>query len=134
MRVVLDASVLVEILMASPRGQRAAGTVRLAAGDVHLPHLADVEVISVLRELIAAQIVTPQRAIQALGDLRDFPAKRWPAHPLVERAWELRENLTAYDATYVALAEALDATLVTADSKLAHGAQGLARCEIAVVA
>jgi len=87
----------------------------------------------VLRGLVAGGVLTASRAERALTDLRDFPARRWPANVFLERAWELRQNLTAYDAVYVALAESLDATLVTADRKLAHGAQTLtgARIELA---
>lgn len=134
MRVVLDASVLVELLLLSPRGQKAAPLVRAAGGDLHLPHLADVEAASVLRGLVLAGSLDSQRAASALVDLRDFPAQRWPADVLFERVWELRDNVTAYDATYVALAEALDAEFVTADAKLARAVDGAALCKVALIA
>lgn len=129
----LDASVVVELLMLSPLGQRAATIARQAAGDLHIPHLADVETLSALRALVAREALAPGRAQLALTDLRDFPARRWPASPLFERVWELRDAVTAYDATYVALAEALDARLVTADVRLAHGVQDVASCEVVLV-
>jgi predicted nucleic acid-binding protein len=131
--VVLDASVLVELLTLSPLGQRAVERIRGSAGDLHLPHLADIETVSVMRGLVAGGVVTAERAAQVLVDLRDFPARRWPAHMLFERIWMLRANATAYDATYVALAETLNARFVTADRRLAHGVQGIAMCEIELV-
>jgi predicted nucleic acid-binding protein len=133
MSVVLDASVLVELLAMSPLGQRVAEAIRHADDELHVPHLADVEVVSVVRGLVAGGALGPDRAAQLLIDLRDFPAQRWPAHMLLERIWALRENVTAYDATYVALAEALEAKLITADGKLTRGAAGVARCEVELV-
>lgn len=133
MTAVIDASVLVELLTMSPLGERAVGQVRVSAGALHLPHLADVETLSVVRGLVAGGILTAERGAQALADLRDFPAQRWPAHMLFDRMWELRQNTTAYDATYVALAEALGARLITADQKLARGVEGVAECEVVLV-
>lgn len=132
MTLVLDASVLIELLVTSSLGQRVEARI---GGDVdlHLPHLADIEMLSVARGLVAGDVLPPTRAQQLLVDLRDFPARRWPAHMLFERIWELRDNATPYDATYVALAEALDATLLTADQKLARGVRGLASCEVEVL-
>lgn len=130
---VLDASVLVELLILSPLGQRAAARLRTVDGDLHVPHLADIETVSVFRGLVAGGVITADRASAALIDLRDFPARRWPAHMLFERIWLLRENVTAYDATYIALAEALGARLITADRKLARGAEPVARCPIELV-
>jgi len=66
----------------------------------------------------------------ALTDLADFPATRWPAEPLLGRMWQLRTNVSSYDATYVALAEALDAEMVTADARLARAALAVARCPV----
>lgn len=130
---VVDASVLVELLTKSPRGERALDDLHDAAGALHVPHLADVEAISVLRGLVAGGVLTPARSEQALIDLRDFPARRWAAPLLFERIWELRHAVTAYDATYIALAEALGARLITADDKLARGASVLAACDVVVV-
>lgn len=133
MSLVIDASVLVELLLQSSRGRAAAQLMREEAGDLHVPHLADVESISVLRGLALGGDVGTGRATAALGDLRDFPATRWPAEPLFERIWELRGNLTAYDATYLALAEALDADLITADRGLASAAASGSTCTVTLV-
>ncbi len=133
MTVVLDASVLAELLILSPLGARAAPLVRDAGGELHVPHLADIETTSVLRGLVLGGHLTPERATHALTDLRDFPAKRWPATMLFERVWELRSRITAYDANYVALAEALDAEFITADAKLARALDNIARCDIVLI-
>lgn len=130
---VIDASALVELLVMSARGRRVATELRPADGALHLPHLADVETVSVARGLVAAGRLTPARGGQLLEDLRDFPAQRWPSHMLFERIWALREIVTAYDATYVALTEALGGRLVTADQKLARGVAGSALCDVVVV-
>ncbi|WP_029145236.1 type II toxin-antitoxin system VapC family toxin [Microbacterium luticocti] len=133
MTLVVDASVLIELLTMSPLGQRAAARMRADADDLHLPHLADVETVSVARGLVAAGVLEPSRAANLLVDLRDFPARRWPAQPFFERIWELRANVTAYDATNVALAEALGARLLTADRTLARGVGGVAACPVELV-
>jgi predicted nucleic acid-binding protein len=133
MPAVLDASVLADILVFSPRGQRASELIHATAPDLHLPHLADIETTSVLRNLLRAGILSADRAEAALADLRDFPAKRWPAPSFLERVWELRDNATPYDAVYVALAEVLDAEFITADVKLARGLTGMARCRVVLV-
>ena len=99
---------------------------RLAA-----PHLIDVEVLAAWRRLAAIGRLGEHRAALARADLRALPIERVPHGVLSERIWELRPNMTAYDAAYVALAELLRATLVTVDSKLA-GAPGL-RCEVEVL-
>ncbi|MDR2997546.1 MAG: type II toxin-antitoxin system VapC family toxin [Microbacterium sp.] len=133
MPIVLDASVLAEVLLLSPRGARTAEHIRMKQPDLHLPHLADVETASVLRGLARGGIVGDDRAQAALIDLRDFPAKRWPATSFLERIWMLRENATAYDSAYIALAEALDAEFVTADAKLVRGVERIAQCRITLV-
>jgi predicted nucleic acid-binding protein len=130
MAVVLDASVLAEFLIGSQVGVRAVDHAAVHAGDLHVPQLAVIETASVLRAWVRRGEVPERRASAALDDLRDLPARRWPVEPLLERVWELRENITAYDANYVALAEALDAELVTADRRLARGVDGIATCRI----
>ncbi|MBK7822781.1 MAG: type II toxin-antitoxin system VapC family toxin [Tessaracoccus sp.] len=134
MSVVLDASIVTELLVLSPLGERAAPLVRATGGDVHVPHLLDMEVMSVLRGLVLGGILTETRASYALTDLRDFPARRWPATVFFERIWELRGDVTAYDANHVALAEALDAQLITSDARLARALDGIARCGVTLVA
>lgn len=133
MTVVIDASLLAETLLLSPVGERAASRLREAEGRLHLPHLADVETASVLQGLVLGGVVSEDRAAQALVDLRDFPARRWPATFLFERVWALRANVTAYDATYVALAEVLQAELLTADGRLARALDGVARCPVTLI-
>jgi predicted nucleic acid-binding protein len=86
--------------------------------DVHIPHLAVIETASALRALVRMSKLSESRAHGALQDLVELPAVRHPHEPLLERVWQLRANLTAYDAAYVALAESLDATLVTCDRRL----------------
>ena len=101
---------------------------RLQNEDLHAPGLLDVEVVSALRGLTLGGRLTPSRAHDLLTDFGDLALERWAAgDALRRRAFALRDNLTAYDATYVALAEALDCPLVTRDERLArargHGAQ-----------
>jgi predicted nucleic acid-binding protein len=86
---------------------------------LHAPHLLDVEVAQVLRRYAARGELTAARGVEALADLAAFPLTRYPHDLLLARIWALRENLTAYDAAYVALAEALRAPLVTRDERLA---------------
>lgn len=88
----------------------------------HIPHLAIIETTSVFRGLVRASKLTESRAKGALLDLVELPFVRHPHEPLLERIWQLRANLTAYDAVYVALAEALDATLITCDRRLGPAA------------
>jgi predicted nucleic acid-binding protein len=89
---------------------------------MHAPHLLDVEVVQVLRRYALQGDISPERAQEALEDLADIPIRRYPHTLLMERVWELRESLTAYDAVYVALAELLDASLLTCDLGLAAAA------------
>jgi predicted nucleic acid-binding protein len=116
---VVDASVLVVALVDDgPDGDLVRA--RLRGASIAAPELLDVEVVSVLRRLDRGGTLSPRRTAQALGDLEDLPIQRAPHVSLLRRCWELRRNLTAYDAAYVALAEALQATLLTADAPLAR--------------
>jgi predicted nucleic acid-binding protein len=116
--IVVDASVLVTALGDDgPDGER--HRERLRGERLIAPHLLDVEVVSAWRRLAAAGHLDERRAAFARADLRSLPLQRVPHAPLLERCWELRANLTSYDASYVALAELIDAPLVTADAKLA---------------
>jgi predicted nucleic acid-binding protein len=117
--IVADASVLVVALADDgPDGDQARA--RLRGERLTVPELADLEVASVLRRQIRAGAIDARRARLALADLAVLPARRAPHRPLFPRCWELRDNLTIYDATYVALAEAIDALLLTGDQKLAR--------------
>ena len=97
---------------------------------LHAPHFLDIEVAHVIRRYAARGAIAEQRGREAIEDLADFPADRHPHVPLLPRIWELRNNLTAYDAAYVALAEALDAPLVTCDRRLAGASGHRARIEV----
>src|SRR5664280_2652454 len=103
----------------------------LAAEQLHAPHLIDVEVAHGLRRRVAAKSMTGAQGRTALDAWRRLGMTRYPTVSLLERVWQLRENLSAYDAAYVALAEALDCPLLTADGRLSR-APG-ARCSITVV-
>jgi predicted nucleic acid-binding protein len=93
---------------------------------LHAPHLLDIEITQALRRLVLRQDIEPERAEQALNDLDQVLIERHVHQPLLQRIWELRDAMTAYDGTYIALAEALAAPLLTCDAKLArahgHGA------------
>ena len=117
--IVVDASVLVATLADDGRdGARARN--RLVGCELAAPELVDLEVASALRRLVAAKQVTVRRAELALSDLLDLPVRRAAHAPLLRRCWELRRNVSVYDAAYVALAEALDAVLLTADARLSR--------------
>ena len=116
--IVLDAPAVVELLLRTAAGAPLAERLLTAHLSLHAPHLLDVEVTQVLRRFVAHGEIAPERARQALEDLADLPLERYSHGLLLPRVWELRENLTAYDATYVALAEALGATLLTRDGRI----------------
>ncbi len=103
----------------TPRGRRV-GERLLISGEVHVPHLVTIETTSVIRKWSLSHQIDARLARRALVDLADFAAVRHPHEPYLERAWELRDNVSAYDAIYVALAEALDAALMTCDARLAR--------------
>ncbi|MDZ7577384.1 MAG: type II toxin-antitoxin system VapC family toxin [Candidatus Nanopelagicales bacterium] len=119
-RIVLDASAVVEYLRWSAAGRDVADIVATDEISLHIPHLCTVEVTHAFRSLSLRALIGEDRAEAALSDLADLPATRHSAEPLLPRIWQLREQLTTYDANYVALAEALDATLLTADVRLAR--------------
>jgi predicted nucleic acid-binding protein len=127
--IVVDASVVLELLLGTPAGRRAAERLFDRDAALHAPHLLDVEVAQVLRRYTAAGEVAQERAAEAIEDLGDLPIARHEHVLLLPRVWQLRHNVTAYDATYLALAEVLDATLLTRDGKLARAA-GRARVEL----
>jgi predicted nucleic acid-binding protein len=121
--IVVDASVLANVIGDDEdEGDRARNEIR-SAGDVAAPDLVDVEAVAVLRKMWLAGAISDQRFADAVDDLEATPLDRYPTLPLMRRAYELRANVTAYEATYVALAEALGCELLTADRRLA-GAPG----------
>ena len=117
--IVLDASVVVELLLNRPSAVRLARRLRDPDEAFHAPHLIDLEIAQTLRCYQAIGVMSPQRARQALLAFAQMPIERHPQWPFLRRIWELRHNLTAYDAAYVALAEVLDAPLLTCDRALA---------------
>lgn len=117
--IVLDASAVIEVLLQTDDGIAVADRILAPNETLHAPHLIDIEVAQVLRRFVLRGEVKAERAQQALEMMAEFPLTRYDHEPLLGRIWELRENLTAYDAAYVALAEGLDATLVTRDRTLA---------------
>lgn len=126
--IVVDASAVVDVLAEKDGDSKLRARLR-DAGSLHAPHLLDTEVQHALRGLVAGRKITPGRAQDALADLDDLQLHRYPAFPLSDRVWDLRSNLSSYDATYVALAEHLGCPLVTCDRKLARGVK-VARVEV----
>lgn len=128
--IVVDASVLVTGLADDgPDGDRVRG--RLRGEHLVAPHLVDLEVLSAWRRLFARGALDERRVALARGDLAALRMERVGHEPLVDRCWELRDTLTVYDAVYVALAELLDASLLTADRRLS-AAPGVA-CRVEVL-
>jgi predicted nucleic acid-binding protein len=117
--IVVDASALLESLLRTPAAEAVERRLFNPRQTLHAPHLLDVEVAQVIRRYEANGEIDSERGRAALVDLADFPLHRYPHDFLLPRVWDLRNNLTAYDAVYVALAEALDAPLLTRDQRLA---------------
>lgn len=134
--IVLDASAAVDVLLnfepnaARVReriGQEDSGDVR---GSLHVPHLFEVEVLHVLRRLTLGGQIPERRGLRAVRLLQNMRLTRYSHAPFVERVWELRKNVTAYDAAYVALSEALEAPIVTTDGRLAKAPGHRAKIEV----
>jgi predicted nucleic acid-binding protein len=117
--IVLDASAAIEWLLQSPAGVKIDRRIFSVSESLHAPHLLDVEALQMLRRYVRDKMITAQRGQEAIEDLGDLPLNRYPYDFLTPRVWELRATLTAYDAVYVALAELLDAPLLTCDGKIA---------------
>jgi predicted nucleic acid-binding protein len=127
-RVVCDASALVALLLDSgPDGRWAAQT--MDGADLAAPSLAVFEAANILRRHELTVAVSADQAAQAHADLLDLAVEQWPYELLAPRVWELRHNLSSYDASYVALAELIGATLVTLDRKI--GRAPALRCPVA---
>lgn len=130
--IVVDASVLANALADDGEDGSAARTRLVAAGELAAPDLVDVETMAVLRKRWIAGDLSDDRFSDAVDDLGDLAVTRYPMQPLIRRAFELRGNVTAYDAAYVALAEQLDCALLTADRKLAAAPN--VTCQVEVLA
>jgi predicted nucleic acid-binding protein len=129
--IVVDASVLANVVGDDGAAGRRAREVIATDSEVVVPDLADVETAAVLRRRWLAKGLDDRRFAEAIDDLVALPFRRYPIRGLLQRGYELRANVTAYDATYVALAEALRCALVTADRRLARAAG--VKCRIHVL-
>ena len=117
--IVLDASVVLELLLRSRVGLEIEERILSPQETLFAPHLLDLEVVQVLRRYCASGEIDSERGKEAIEDLKDLPINRYPHDIFLQRAWNLRHNMTAYDAVYVALAETLPAPLLTRDAHLA---------------
>jgi predicted nucleic acid-binding protein len=130
--IVLDASAAIEWLLQTPKAAAIEARLFSKASQPrwHAPHLLDVEVMQVLRKQAAKGSISDARGQEALQDFLDLPLVRYPHDFLLPRVWELRKNLSAYDAVYVALAEALGFPLVTCDANIAGAPGHRARIDV----
>ena len=128
--IVVDASALLEVLLNTPSGPLVSRRLFAENETLHVPHLLDVEVAQVLRRYALSGQIDPTRGLQALEDLADFPMTRYPHDLFLHRMWELRHNVTAYDAVYIVLAEVLAAPLLTRDAGLASATGHHAQIEL----
>jgi predicted nucleic acid-binding protein len=119
--IVLDASIVVELLTSGTWADSLRRDLAGSSDSFIVPHLLDVEVASALRKLAGGQHIDSHRSEELLVGLATLPAERYSHIPLLGRIWELRHNFTAYDAAYIALAEATNSVLYTSDEKLCKG-------------
>jgi predicted nucleic acid-binding protein len=130
--IVVDASAMLEFLLQTSLGARVEARLFGEADELHAPHLLDVEIAQGLRRLVRTGEVSSGRAEEAIADLTDLDLHHHAHLDLLDRAWKLRDNISAYDAMYVALAEAIEAPLVTCDGPLAKAPGHRARIEVIV--
>lgn len=128
--IVLDASATVDWLLQTPAGKQIENRIFSRNETLHAPHLLDLEVTQVLRRLVRQNIVPAIRADEAISDLEDLRVNRYPHTFLLPRICQLRNNLSSYDAAYIALAEQLGAPLITRDSQLSSKHNHSAKIEI----
>jgi predicted nucleic acid-binding protein len=128
--IVLDASAAVDWLLQTPTGMRIENRIYQSNDSLHAPHLLDLEVAQVLRRLLREGVISSSRAQEAIDDLLDLRLTRYPHDVLLSRIWQLRQNLTAYDAAYVVLAENLNASLLTRDARLRSASGHKAHVEV----
>ena len=128
--IVVDASAMIEILLVTPAALGVEDRLFAPETTLHAPHVLDLEVAQVLRRYVATGEVETTRASEALADLTALGVRRYPHNLFLPRIWELRQNATAYDAAYLALAEELDAPLLTCDRRLARAPGHSAEIEL----
>lgn len=128
--IVVDASAVTEFLLQTSVGVRVEARLFRDGDQFHAPHLLDVEVAQALRRLVRTGELQAERAEEAIADLADFDVHRHGHVDLLGRTWELRTNLTAYDAMYVSLAEAIASPLVTCDGPLGSAPEHAVRVEV----
>lgn len=129
--IVLDASAAVDVLLKfEPKASHIRERMRDSKGELHVPHLFEIEVLSALRRYSLSGNFIERRAAEALEDLSNMRLVRYPHTSLLHRTWELKENITAYDASYITLAETLDAPLLTTDGRLARSTGHRAAIEL----
>jgi len=128
--IVVDASALIEVLLRTPASIVVESRLFAPGQTLHAPHVLDIEVAQVIRKYAARGEIDAERGRLALNDLGDLRMQRYPHDFLLPRIWSLRNNVTAYDAAYIALAEALNAVLLTRDHRLAGAAGHHARVEL----
>jgi predicted nucleic acid-binding protein len=124
--IVVDASAILAILVNAPTAPLLRAILFEEGDEIHAPHLIDIEVMHSIRRWVLTKYLPLDRAEEAIASFRLMPIERSNHQILLTRIWELRENLTAYDAAYVALAEILDAIVITTDARLAR-APGMSR-------
>jgi predicted nucleic acid-binding protein len=131
--IVIDASAAIEWVLQTPKGAAIEARMFRKPGEpprLHAPHLLDVEVAQVLRRHVAGGLLSEARAQTALHDFLQIPLLRYPHDVLLPRVWQLRRNLSSYDAVYVALAEALEIPLLTCDTNIAGAPGHRARVDV----
>ena len=128
--IVLDASAAIDWLLRTPPGERIDERIAGRNETLHAPHLLDLEVAQVLRRLAREGVLSARRADDAVQDFSDLRVTRYPHFALLPRIWQLRHNLSAYDAAYVVLAEKLRSPLITRDARLAASPGHVAQVEV----
>ena len=128
--IVVDASALLEVLLLRPAASDVESWLSQANQTIHAPYLIDVEVTQVIRRFALQGKIDNQRGRSVIEDYSLMSIRRYPHTPFLFRAWELRNNFSAYDAIYIALAESLDVPLITCDRRLAGAAGHSARIEV----